>query len=129
MTKNARQRVRENAKRGERTFALTADVSEAHRQRSIDPRDRSPVFLSRVGTSGVALASYFWSRVASALGRHSQYLTSATTWHQSVADGHHPRPSQMYRCMSFLLRDPRSPSVRPLLPLIFVSTDSALQAR
>ena len=34
------------------------------------------------------LASYSWSRVASALGRLSEHLsgTSAATWHQQVAD-------------------------------------------
>ena len=34
------------------------------------------------------LASYYWSRVAAAVGRLSQYLAgySSTTWHMLVAD-------------------------------------------
>ena len=51
----------------------------------------SDVFVNIVGTFGVASASYYWSRVASALGRLSKCLTgkSATTWHQLVADDFH----------------------------------------
>ena len=83
--------MQEKAKHGERTFARTADVSEPHYQIPINPRDWhllgcqihpvSLVFIGKVGTFGVASASYYWSRVASALGRLYQYLsgTSATT--------------------------------------------------
>ena len=64
--------MRERARLGERTFALTADV---------------------VGTFGVASASYsyYWSRAASALGQLTQYVTGRTakTWHQLVADDFH----------------------------------------
>ena len=85
----------------ERTFALTADVAEAHRQVPIDPVDWhflgsqiSPgeaVYVNTVGTFGISSASYFWSRVGSALGRLSQYLSrhTAHTWHLLVADDFH----------------------------------------
>ena len=85
--------MRAKAARGEKTFAVTADVTEAHRQVPIHPQDwrllgchvRSggDVFINTVGTFGVASASYYWSRIAAALGRLTQYTTgrSATTWH------------------------------------------------
>ena len=78
-----------------------ADVKEAHRQVPIHPRDwhllgcrveaGADVYINTVGTFGVASASYYWSRVSSALGRLSQYLTadSAHTWHMVVADDCH----------------------------------------
>ena len=49
------------------------------------------VFINKVGTFGVASASYYWSRAASALGRLTQYITgrTANTWHQLVADDFH----------------------------------------
>ena len=90
--------MRERARRGEKTFALTADVSEAHRQIPIDPQDwhllgcqiepGGPVYVNTVGTFGVASASYCWSRVASAVGRLTQYA-AARTWHLLVADDYH----------------------------------------
>ena len=56
---------------GERAFSLTADVSEAHRQVPIDPRDwhllgcqvetRGDVYIHTAGTFGAASASYDWS--------------------------------------------------------------------
>ena len=90
--------MREKAREGLTTFALTADVSEAHRQVPIDERDwhllgcqvaeGQEVYVNTVGTFGVASASYHWSRVASAIGRLSQYLAADTaqTWHMLVAD-------------------------------------------
>ena len=90
--------MREKAREGLTTFALTADVSEAHRQVPIDERDwhllgcqvaeGQEVYVNTVGTFGVASASYHWSRVASAIGRLSQYLAgdTAQTWHMLVAD-------------------------------------------
>ena len=93
--------MREKATLGVRTFALTADVKEAHKQVPIHPRDwhllgcrveaGADVYINTVGTFGVASASYYWSRVSSALGRLSQYLTadSAHTWHMVVADDYH----------------------------------------
>ena len=41
------------------------------------------VFINTVGTFGVASASHYWSRVASAIGRVAQYLAGNTayTWH------------------------------------------------
>ena len=93
--------VQKKARLGERTFALTADVAEAHRQIPIQPRDwhllgcqieaGGDVYINKVGTFGVASASYYWSRAASALGRLTQYITgrTANTWHQLGADDFH----------------------------------------
>ena len=93
--------MRQKAAVGERTFALTADVAEAHRQVPVDPRDwyllgsqvvpGGDVYINTVGTFGVASASYYWSRVASSVGRLTQYCTGsrATTWHLLVADDYH----------------------------------------
>ena len=68
--------MRENAKRGERTLALVADVSEAHLEIRIAPTDwhvlrcqvrpAGPVFLCRLGTFGFAAASHHRSRLAGA---------------------------------------------------------------
>ena len=46
------------------------------------------MFINTVGTFGIASASYYWSRVAGAVGRMAQYLigNAATTWHMLVAD-------------------------------------------
>ena len=86
---------------GLNTFALTADVSEAHSLVPIHERDwhlldwqvrpSDDVYVNTEGTFGVALASYCWSWVASSLGRLSQYLagTQANTWHMLVADVFH----------------------------------------
>ena len=71
--------MREKSRIGELTFTLSADVTEAHRQVPIHPDDWhllgcqvSPggdVFVNTVGTFGIASASYYWSRVAAAVGR------------------------------------------------------------
>ena len=99
--------MREKSKSNEATFALTADVTEAHRQVPISRQDwhllgcqvqlGGDVFVNTVGTFGVASASYCWSRVASAVGRPmSVYprsigkqrgtclLRTTTTWMQVV---------------------------------------------
>ena len=93
--------LREKAKMSERTFALTADVAEAHRQVPIDPLDwhylgaqigpGDVVYVNTVGTFGISSASYYWSRVGSALCRLSQYILGRTahTWHLLVADDFH----------------------------------------
>ena len=93
--------MRQKAAMGERTFALTADVAEAHRQVLVDPRDwhllgsqvvaGGDVNVNTVGTFGVASACYYWSRVASAVGRLTKYCTGsrATRWHMLVADDYH----------------------------------------
>ena len=87
-----------NRRRGHKTFALSADVSEAHRQVPIAACDLyllgchvqhgSTVHVHKVGTFGVATASYYSSRFASAIGRPAQYLVdhAAHTWHLLVAD-------------------------------------------
>ena len=76
---------------------MTADVTEAHRQVPVHPDDwhflgchvipGGEVFINTVGTFGIASASYYWSRVAAAVGRLAQYLVAntATTWHVLVA--------------------------------------------
>ena len=93
--------MREKGTLGQRTLALTADVSEAHRQipiaecgwRYLGCRVKAggAVYVNKVGTFGIASASYWWSRVATALRRLSQYLVgqSASTWHLLVADDFH----------------------------------------
>ena len=93
--------MREKSLTNEPTFALTADVSEAHRQVPIDRQDwhllgcqvrpGEDVFVNTVGTFGVASASYYWSRVASSVGRLCQYIPggAARTWHLLVADDFH----------------------------------------
>ena len=88
--------MREKSKVGELTFALSADVTEAHRQVPIHPDDWhllgcqvSPGGdINTVGTFGIASASYYWSRVAAAVGRLVQYLSAhtSTSWHMLVAD-------------------------------------------
>ena len=75
-----------------RRFALTADISEAHRQ-VIDPRDwhflgcqvtaGSDVYVHTVGTFGIASASYYSSKVYMAVGRPRTVLglaQSTATW-------------------------------------------------
>ena len=76
--------MREKSKSNEATFALTADVTEAHRQVPISRQDwhllgcqeepGSDVFVNTVGTFGLTSANYFWSRVASAVGRLCQKI-------------------------------------------------------
>ena len=69
------------------TFALTADVSEAHRQVSIHPQGWQSIRRSiqkgsqvhTVGTLVVVSVSCCWSSVAGAIGRLSQHLISNRT--------------------------------------------------
>ena len=93
--------MREKADMQQPTFALTADVCEAHRQVPIHPDDwkflgcrvekGGSVYVNTVGTFGISSASYYWSRVAGAIGRLAQYLAghSSATWHMLVADDFH----------------------------------------
>ena len=88
--------LREKSNAGFRTFALTVDVAEAHRQVPVDRRDwhllgarvrtGGTVYVNTVGTFGVASASYYWSRTGSALGRLTHYLSgdTAQAWHLLV---------------------------------------------
>ena len=81
--------MREEAKENLKTFALTADVSEANSQVPTDERDwyllgcqvrpGDDVYVNTVGTFVVASASYHRSRVASAIGQLSQYLVRRPT--------------------------------------------------
>ena len=86
---------------GQPTFALTTDVSEAHRQVPAHPSDwhflgcqvtKNPtVFVNTVGTFGITSASFCWNRVGAAVGRISQFVVGklATTWRMLVADDYH----------------------------------------
>ena len=88
--------VREGFSRSTHVFSRSS-VKEAHRQIPIDPRDwhmfgcqlerGADVFINTVGTLGITSASYYWSRVASAIGRLTQYLAAdrAETWQMVVS--------------------------------------------
>ena len=79
-------------------FALTADVTEAHRAVAIDPRDwgyqacqahpEGPVYLNRRGTYGMASAAYWWGRLGAALLRYLHYSSRplALLWLMLFAD-------------------------------------------
>ena len=68
ISSDLKRAMREKGNRGLHTFALTADVKEAHRQIPIDPRDwhflscqpecGADVFINTVGTFGITTASY-----------------------------------------------------------------------
>ena len=68
ISSDLKRAMREKGNRGLHTFALTADVKEAHRQIPIDPRDwhflscqpecGANVFINTVGTFGITTASY-----------------------------------------------------------------------
>ena len=78
--------MREKSLTNEPIFALTADVSEAHRRVPIDRQDwhllgwqvrpGEDVFVNTVGTSGVASASYF------GYGLHHQSVACASTFQE-----------------------------------------------
>ena len=69
ISSDIKRAMREKSSRGLTTFALTADVKEAHRQIPIDPRDwhllgcqverGADVFVNTVGTFGITSASYY----------------------------------------------------------------------
>ena len=98
---DVKRAMSEKAALGEISFALTADVKEAHIQVPIAPLDwrllgwqvtpAFDVYINKVGTFGISSTSYYWSRVASSLGRLAEYLvgSSANTWHLLVADDIH----------------------------------------
>ena len=97
------------------TFALTADVKEAHRQIPIDPQEwhllgcqlerGADVFINTVGSFGFSSASYYWSRVASATGRLTQYLAAgrAETWHMVVPDDYHLEAGGMHYRLALVM--------------------------
>ena len=103
--------MREKAREGLTTFALTADVSAAHRQVPIDERDwhllgcqvveGQEVYVHTVGTFGVASASYHWSRVSSAIGRLSQNLAGDTAQTKLVGQSIGQRSWQSLCCVQF----------------------------
>ena len=83
---------------GQRTCLSTANVSEQIPVPSNDAtgiwwgaKSNLELFVNKVGTFGVASASYSWSRVASALGALRNILArdTAHTWHMLVADDCH----------------------------------------
>ena len=92
-----RRRLEEQkANQAKPTFALTADVSEAHRQVPVRASDwqqlgcqmhlGSDAFINIVKILGVASTSYHWSRIAAARGRLAQYLmeNAGRTWQNHV---------------------------------------------
>jgi len=90
--------LREQASVGGRWFGLTADVKDAHRVIAIHPRDwrllgmqpraKGTVFINKRGTFGVASASYWWGRMASAIARLQYYVLGQMTaaWVLVLAD-------------------------------------------
>ena len=107
--------MREKAKGGIRTFALTADAAEAHRQIPTAKSSATGIYLPSQPrwtcvcqhcTFGVASASYYWSRVTAAFGKLSQYLVveRAQIWHILVADDYHLESGgEAYRSALFVL--------------------------
>ena len=100
--------MRGKSKTSEPTFALTADVTEAHRQIPIVEQDwhllgcqvqpGGEVFVNTVGTFGVALL-LVQSRVS------DRAPVSARTWHLLVADDYHldaggPQLQEVHLCSS-----------------------------
>ena len=109
-------RKEEKAKRGEKTFTLTADEKDAQRQipvacqdwRLLGGRARPAtfVFFNKVGTFAISSATYYWSRIGSGIGRLVQYAasSSAATWIMLVAAGDEwcfisCRSHRVLRCM------------------------------
>ena len=45
------------------------------------------MYINKVGTFGVASASYYWSRAASALGRLTQYITGTNCQYVAPVGG------------------------------------------
>ena len=92
--------MRAKAARGESTFAVTADVTEAHRQVPIHPHDwkflgcqvkpGGDVFINTVGPFGLASASYYWSRISAALGRLKQYMSGKSAVEAGESDFRFP---------------------------------------
>ena len=85
---------REKSKIGQKTLALT-QTSPRHTDRDCNwyflgsqVQLGSTVYVNKVGTFGVAYASYCWFRVSSAIGRLAQDLVghASHTWHMLVAD-------------------------------------------
>ena len=109
--------MRDKGNQDDNTFALTADVSEGHQQAPIHPSDSdlvgcqvqpAEVYVKTVSSFSEASASYYWSCVASAIGRLSQYLArcSARAWHVLVADDKHLKAGgpQCHHALFVLLR-------------------------
>ena len=106
--------MREESKHDEVTYALTAEVSEAHRQVPVHPQQwhllgcqvlkGEDVFVNTAATFSVASASYYWSHFAAAWGRLAQYLVgdTASTWHMVVADDYHGERSIVTHCLCSL---------------------------
>jgi hypothetical protein len=79
----------------EAMFALSADISSAHRLVKIRKHDwpllgckaRSDdktVWVNCVGTFGISSASYWWSRLFSGIGRLTAYIMQQQKWWQLV---------------------------------------------
>ena len=79
---------------GEAVFAISADISQAHRQVKVRRKDwpkmgcRSSstsrtVWLNTVGTFGISSAAYWWSRLFGCIGRWVLRILT-TLWHMEV---------------------------------------------
>ena len=87
--------VRHIQEEQEAAFALSADISSAHRLVKIRRRDwpllgckaRSDdktIWINCVGTFGISSASYWWSRLFSGIGRLAAYIMQQQNWWQLV---------------------------------------------
>ena len=87
--------VRHIQEEQEAAFALSADISSAHRLVKIRRHDwpllgckaRSDdktIWINCVGTFGISSASYWWSRLFSGIGRLAAYVMQQQNWWQLV---------------------------------------------
>ena len=87
--------VRHMQEEQEAAFALSADISSAHRLVKIRRHDwpllgckaRSDdktIWINCVGTFGISSASYWWSRLFSGIGRLAAYVMQQQNWWQLV---------------------------------------------
>jgi len=93
-----KRQLREQAASGLPTLGLAVDVKDAHRCIAVAPEDwhlqaaqvvpGAPVYLFKRGTFGVASASYWWGRLAAAVGRLLHYTIGEAIplWVMLLAD-------------------------------------------
>ena len=87
--------VRHIQEEREAAFALSADISSAHRLVKIRRHDwpllgckartdDKTIWINCVGTFGISSASYWWSRLFSGIGRLAAYIMQQQNWWQLV---------------------------------------------
>ena len=77
--------MKEKAELGQRTFALTADVSEVHWQVPVHPSDRRFLGCQFAKVSTVYVNTVGTYRVGAAIGRISQYVVGdSRSWWRRV---------------------------------------------